>query len=472
MTATIPSARWLALGVVLAVAAGAATALSPVAGASVAVLVLLGVVVLRFHGSAGMARVFLWLAALGPFLATTEKTQQDVVTQQIATLDILRALVPLVSLAVALLLRRPVRRGIHMVDWLLVAYLAFLGVSTVWSIGPSQTLMKALLLSVTFLALGLLVRTYETLEDALRGLSVFVHVLLWAECLQILIIPSQAYYADTDLVPRLRSVVPTIADNPLAYVAVLGLLQLVVGIGPAWTLRMPTRALLFLAYAGILLGTRTRTSVLLAVLLLVFALAMVARERVGALLLLMVGSTVGIMVATLMSSTVASYLLRGQNAENVSTLTGRTPVWNQAVAYWSEAPWLGHGFYAGHRLGLPPLPGTVAHSNLDNTWLETLVDVGLVGTLLLSLFVLLGVLGVFRCLRGAEASTRILVVATLAYGFVVSFVNPSLQMNGVAQIFLGFVILAGAARLPTRHRLVSAPTAAPAPALPAFAGSL
>ncbi len=432
-------------------AAGASVALSPIAGAGVLVAVLLIVVVFVSHGSAPTARALLWIAALGPFMMTTQKSQQDIVTQQVAGLDIVRALIPIVALLAAVLVQRPMRRGIHLADWTLIAYLSVIVVSTMWSIGPMQTLVKALLLSATFVALGLLVRTYESFEDAIHGLAVFIHVLLLGECLQLLVIPSQAYSDDTDNVFRVRSVIPTIADNPLAYVAVLGMLLLVIGIGPRWTLRAPTRVALFLVYTGILLGTRTRTSVLIAVVLLVFALTRLARERVGALVLLMGVSVGGVMGAALLNETIASYLLRGQSSRDVSTLTGRTPVWNQAVDYWGEAPWLGHGFYSGHRLGLPPLPGTVAHSNLDNTWLETLVDVGILGTVLLSLFLVIGTLVTLRSLRGTPGSVKTFVWCTLAYGIVISFVNPSLQMNGVTQIFLGFVILAASAGLPPRR---------------------
>ncbi len=440
----------------LALAAGASVALSPVAGAMVLAVVVLAVVVFAAQGSAATARAFLWIAALGPFMLTTQKSQQDIVTQQVAGLDIVRAAIPIVALVAAVLIQRPRRRGIHAVDWLLVAYLAVIAVSALWSIGSTQTLVKALLLAATFLALGLLVRTYDTYDDAVRGLALFVHVLLLGECLQVVLIPGQAYAGDSVSVPRLRSVVPTIADNPLAYVAVLGMLLLVVGIGPAWTLRVPVRVVLFAVYSGILLGTRTRTSVLIAVVLIVFALARVARERVGALVLLMVVSVGGVMGAALLNDTIASYLLRGQNARDVSTLTGRTPVWNQAVEYLDDAPWLGHGFYSGHRLGLPPLPGTVAHSNLDNTWLESLVDVGVIGTLFLALFLVIGTVVTLRSLRGTSGSVKTFVWCTLAYGIVISFVNPSLQMNGVTQIFLGFLILAASAGLPAQRSRLSA----------------
>jgi O-antigen ligase len=438
-----------AIGV--AAAAGASVALSPIAGGMVLAVVVLAVVVFVSHGSAMTSRVFLWIAALGPFMMTTQKSQQDIVTQQVAGLDMIRAAIPIVALVAAVLIRRPRRRGIHPVDWILVAYLAVIAISAVWSIGSTQTFVKALLLAATFLALGLLVRTYDSIDDAIRGLAVFVHVLLLGECVQLVLVPSQAYAGDVDSVPRLRSVVPTIADNPLAYVAVLGLLLLVVGIGPRWTLYAPARVLLFVVYSGILLGTRTRTSVLIAVVLLVFALARAAREHVGGLILLMSASVAGVMGAALLNETIASYLLRGQSARDVSTLTGRTPVWNQAIEYWGEAPWLGHGFYSGHRLGLPPLPGTVAHSNLDNTWLETLVDVGVVGTLLLAAFLVVGTLVTLRSLRGTSGPIKTFVWCTLAYGIVISFVNPSLQMNGVTQIFLGFVILAASAGLPPRR---------------------
>jgi O-antigen ligase len=432
----------------LALAGGAAVALSPVAGGVVLAAVVLGVVVLVYQGSARAARIFLWVAALGPFMMTTQKSQQDIVTQSVAGLDIVRAAIPMVALVGALLIHRPQRRGIHATELLLMAYLAVVIVSGMWSIGATQTLVKGLLLGVTYLALGLLVRTYGTFQDAIAGLAVFIHVLLLGEVLQLLVIPGQAYSDDTDGVFRLRSVVPTIADNPLAYVAVLGLLLLVVGIGPRWTMRLPIRVILFGTYAMILLGTRTRTSVLIAVVLLLFALARIARERVGAMVLLLTVTVAGILGAAMLNDSIASYLLRGQSARDISTLTGRTPIWNQAVDYWQEARWLGHGFYSGHRLGLPPLPGNIAHSTLDNTWLESLVDVGVVGMALLALFTVVATWTTVRTTRRADVATRTFVWCATTYGLVISFVNPSLETNGVTQIFLGFIFLAASARLP------------------------
>lgn len=77
------------------------------------------------------------------------------------------------------------------------------------------------------------------------------------------------------------------------------------------------------------------------------------------------------------------YILRGQTFEQFSSLTGRTLIWDLAWAKFLDSPIWGWGFYAGH------LDLDVSHiiskrySSVDNTYLEILVDLGVVGLVIM-----------------------------------------------------------------------------------------
>src|SRR5262249_41547123 len=107
---------------------------------------------------------------------------------------------------------------------------------------------------------------------------------------------------------------------------------------------------------------------------------------VAAALLLIVG------LAVVPGSPVAHFVLRGQTFEQMLTLTGRINTWASALSTWSHRPLQGYGYYAGHRFAVPVPRSAREVSNLDNTWVEALVDTGLLGASLLVLAITAGLL--------------------------------------------------------------------------------
>jgi O-antigen ligase len=144
---------------------------------------------------------------------------------------------------------------------------------------------------------------------------------------------------------------------------------------------------------------------------------------------------------------ISSYLYRQQSKSVFSTLTGRTNEWSEADTLWKTAPIFGLGYYSGHREGLVEesllQPGQGVPSNLDETWLETLVDVGVVGCVLLAGFALAGMTRLMRYRRRLPANVR---WCALALGILVfpitSFVNPTIQANITPNFVVwGFLLL-------------------------------
>jgi len=217
-----------------------------------------------------------------------------------------------------------------------------------------------------------------------------------------------------------------------------------------------------LAGATVLVLTGTRYAVLLCVVVATGVLfALTRRARGGRQVVLLAAWCLGIaclvVLATRGAGTITSFLARGQDATTLVTLTGRTDIWAQALSLVPQSPWLGHGYYAGHRIAASALPGTDAElSNLDNMWVETLVDTGAIGAGLL-LAICIAVL--IRCWSVSRATHGMALRAIFAFFIVASFVNPSIQTVGYgAALFTLVFLLAGNPREPEPQHKDSRPT--------------
>lgn len=116
-----------------------------------------------------------------------------------------------------------------------------------------------------------------------------------------------------------------------------------------------------------------RTAMLGALVAIVLMLVY-ARKTALALALLFVGG-LGALVTSL-DDVVTSYIYRGQSQELFLSMSGRTYYWGLVWDKFLEAPIFGHGFYAIRSL--------FVSSSADNTYLQVLMELGIVGLLLLS----------------------------------------------------------------------------------------
>jgi O-antigen ligase len=202
---------------------------------------------------------------------------------------------------------------------------------------------------------------------------------------------------------------------------------------------MTVRWSLVVLYAAVLVFTRTRTELAILVAAGVVLFGGAARRSPITVPLLIVGALSAAMAYLFAAEPIAQFLARNQSAVSIATLTGRTIVWSDAIAVWWQHPITGLGYYSGHRFGLNLGPGAVEFSNIDNMWLETLLDTGILGFLPLSIFVIVAARQVWRLPGSGPATTarRALLVA----GILASLINPSLQTNGYGMILLGAVLL-------------------------------
>lgn len=397
------------------------------------------------------ARGLLWAAVVVAFIYSTPKTSTMVESGALSIFDIVRGGGPVVLLSLGWFLAKPRRRAHVGMQCAVGLFLVVTISSTLWSIAPLVTGLKAVPLAASFIALERLARLYASTEEALRALATMVHALLLLTAVEYLLLPERTFVSEASLAgadglglydptPRLRSWVPLVSPNPLAFAASAGILAVLLRIGPRWATRSPlVSAILVCVYLVELLATRTRTALAVSAVLIAVALIAQFRRRPGPAIGIGLAALAAILWAWSPERVEAfqAFLARGQDLQGIQSLTGRTNIWSLALAKWEDERLLGFGYFAGHRLGLVGVSET--QSNIDSTWLELLLDVGLLGTIPLGIAVVIGVTCAFRI---SHWTFRVWALTLLAYGLAISFFNPTLQVPGVGLVLFGFPLLA------------------------------
>ncbi|WP_169801687.1 O-antigen ligase family protein [Millisia brevis] len=321
--------------------------------------------------------------------------------------------------------------------------------STFWSVDAKVTILKLVPVVTAYLCLARLSGLYRSFDDALAGVATVAHVILIGTILQFALWPSSVYSSDTfGEAARIHSLVPAIASNLFGLVAAIGIAGICLKIGPQWTTRAPWNVVLVSVYLLLLVGTRSRAVTAVAIVIVLIALIRAAHRSPTSTVVGWAGllvTTTGATWAFLNDSSrtlITDFFLRGQDARGLSTLTGRTVIWERALIHIEGNEWLGLGYYSGHRIGLPRIDSLFSgYSNLDNTWLENLVGVGVFGTLGMAMFVALGTL---RCVRYPSALPQVKLLAILITTGVValSFINPTVQTNTSTLVFFCVIVFA------------------------------
>lgn len=156
-------------------------------------------------------------------------------------------------------------------------------------------------------------------------------------------------------------------------------------------------------YAGalvlIILATRTRTAIFSTLAAGSF-LCLVRYKRnpgvwvTGAGLLL--GALLFAIITPQLGQSVQSYVLRGQDVGQFTSLTGRTALWRESLRMFSERPLFGYGYVASRALLLQVLAWA---GEAHNAVVESLLDVGIIGASALFIPFLAGLTGSVRMLR-------------------------------------------------------------------------
>jgi O-antigen ligase len=197
-----------------------------------------------------------------------------------------------------------------------------------------------------------------------------------------------------------------------------------------------------LALACVVLG-HSRTSLFAFVLLVCFILIFF-RAKITALATLWIGIMLG--ASGVAIHYITQYIFRGQSEELFTSLSGRTQLWPLVLEKIWQSPLVGHGFYSSQRM-------TWGLSTVDNTYLEVLLGVGIVGLT----FFCMAVISVFVDLwRGNPSNFRlkpdskwrliwIQQVAMFLFLFFRSLTGPSFEMlHPSLTIFVIFAVSSSA----------------------------
>ena len=208
------------------------------------------------------------------------------------------------------------------------------------------------------------------------------------------------------------------------------------GISRSLATRQPERKLMYLLLSGlalvVLLVSYSRTSIAIFGFLL---LLLLARSRRYVALVLLTGTILAALLS--LGPQLALYTLRGQDVETFLTLTGRLNyLWVAGVSVFLASPWIGHGYYYATTYLLPLAlvdSYDVTLSNVDNTFLEVAMNLGLVG---LGLFLVIWISSSYHVgvvlLRKAHMWRIPMVREAILFifaTFIRSWVNPTIAYH-------------------------------------------
>lgn len=340
---------------------------------------------------------------------------------------------------------------------LMSGFVAIAVVSTLWSANPPWTLYKSveygfdLVLVVSLVLLLPSATEYKKALDWIWIVTGFLMVIAWISA----IVDPQVGFSyglqGSFPLPQLSGVWPDQASNGIgtygAVIAAVALSRMM--LCPNKKGSRSWYALVFAFSVATMVMTDCRTAIAGLLVAVVILLFLTRRFFTGAILA-GTGATVGFLSGW--GTIVYNYLLRGQQASEVSTLTGRTDWWSVACQFIMQRPFLGWGAFAGGRFVVMPHVNHPDLSDVDSSILEPLLDTGMFGLL----FILMALLSTWWYLnRGfrshcLEPTERLLAGECMAVLGVITF-RCFFVSNLIRHPAFSFLAILGFAELIRRH---------------------
>jgi len=330
----------------------------------------------------------------------------------------------------------------------LLALLAVVMLSPVWAIDPDLTMRRVVLTALLLLGAFALARTLK--PSALAGLTLIVSsiVVIAATAAQLAFGPFQPLNGEW----RLAGLFHPVA---VSWYCCLGALAAVY-----IATREPRRRLLPMALAAgffvALVLTRTRTGLAaLAVGMLILAYfhfkshrrALVASALVAlgiGVFAVILGGALGLTWSSAYSDLVEwTSLGRPEAVSQITSFTGRLPVWETSLSLVERRPIIGFGYNAfssPELLGLFAASAGWVPSSSHSGYIDALLSLGLVG---LFLFVCVLIIGLFLSCRFANADSEYAFgAAVLGWLFINLFVESSVmfEANYVSLLILTILV--------------------------------
>jgi len=282
-------------------------------------------------------------------------------------------------------------------------------VSTLWSVFPLWTLYKSLEYLVDVALLTAILGTFASVESyksmvdwtwtlyALLLVSVWIGAVIW---------PEEAFQPSGGMIGvQLYGVMPLIHANGVgdlgAIVSIVALSRLL-GMPSIGTGRVFYAVLFILGLAAMAVA-QTRSAILGFLCGLLLLLYFMRRTTTTGLFVVTV---VLLFSLTSAGALTDEYLRRGQNAELVGSLSGRTYWWESGWQEFLKSPWAGLGAFTARFTVLEKL-GARDASTIHNTYLETLLGVGIIGVIpVVAVFLWTWILLIRELRKGFENAIR------------------------------------------------------------------
>lgn len=342
-------------------------------------------------------------------------------------------------------------RQLTRTEKLIVGYAALAALSTLWSAAPALTFIRAAqLTTIALLAIAAVRVLGERSALWMACATVAVYVIVCAALAATLPFAAQTYESEEGFRFSWFSLHPIEAGS-LTAIGVLGLfstsLEPLRSHGPRRGRLFGIPALFYVAALGAVLVLTNSRGPLLACLAGAAVLVLLQVEvRTRTALVLTGGTLAGAYVAVgpdlgrwlselaNQDNAITRLLFRGETADTLLQLNGRLDLWDTVRPAIAAHPFLGYGYQASRAILLDAADwAAYAH----NALLQTVLDLGIVGTIALLAIV---VVGVFGFARGRQHGwTRATLGALLVFLVLNSISNESFAAAPGFETLLLFV---------------------------------
>lgn len=378
------------------------------------------------------------------------RTAQDVVSSPVNMVNLAR--VAVVGCVGACFLFLSISRFSYLLPGLkspagaMLLYSVFAVISASYASVPFVAAGKAVELLVDVL-FGVMIYKLYSIEDAYRSwimLWGFLTVIMIAVWVSAFMNPRDGFELPAGIFgPLLQGWIPRLAPNTIsqygANFAIIALNRMLVG--PSRIRGEKILWGMYFVFGLLTLGAAQARTSSIAFLFTVFVCLFLHRKWLAMWLTAgtcLVGGIAGGLDQLL------SYLQRNQSSEQVLTLSGRTYYWSVAWNFFTKSKLLGHGFYTSTRVDLTELYKFMKHdlSTVDNTYLEVLLGVGVLGLIPLLIALAMVIRDMFRRLPLSEKMNgfRIEIICCFVIIVLRSFTGSTFQVH--SENLLVFLVIA------------------------------
>ena len=336
----------------------------------------------------------------------------------------------------------------------LAGYSLFSLASTAWSVRPAWTIYKSIEQLVDLAAISAVVVSVRSVHEYRKLASwtwVLLGLLVASAWVGAIVDPSDGLLTGQNLGPltvRLEGVMPGVDANTIGEIcAILALVALSRVLNdPEAKPHRGWYSGLFLASIVTLVFSQTRAA--MAAFAIGACVLLLVTRRFALTMALGTISTIGAAIAltfTNFGRTFSEFLMRGQSVEGMEGLSGRMDVWQASFEAFLRRPWTGYGGFAGARfVVLPGIPSQGFASTAFSTYIDSLLDLGILGPLLIIIVLGSAVWFLYRATRGyhVAASDRPLSIEMLLV-LTVIIVRSFVTSNIVGHPPLAFLTVIG-----------------------------